>query len=107
MVAGRRGFGVRFRCAVRSFVRRVWSAMGSVALALQLHDRRSIHDSIQEGHRQGGVAEVVGPSLEVDVGHQSGRAFLAVCINDLVPQARGLRREAAFDAVKTKLVNLC
>lgn len=79
--------------------------MGSVGFAFQLHDRRAIYDSIQQSHRQGCVAEIVGPRVEVDVGDQSGGALLAACIDDLVPQAGGLRAEAAFDAIEAELIN--
>jgi len=81
--------------------------MGSVGFALQFHDRCAIHDSVEQGHRQGSVAEVVGPGLEVDVGHQCGGTLLAASVDDPVPQARGLRTDAAFDAVEAELVNLC
>ena len=79
--------------------------MGSVGFAFQFYNRRAIHDSIQQRHRQGCVAEVVGPGLEVDVGYQSRRALLAARIDDLVPQAGSLRAEAAFDAVEAELIN--
>jgi len=73
-------------------------AMNSVGFAFQLHDRRAVHDAIQEGHRQWRIAEVFGPRLEVDVGHQGRADPLTACVDDLVPQAGGLRTEAAFDA---------
>src|SRR4051794_25245636 len=79
--------------------------MSSVGFAFQFHDGCSIHHSIQQGHRQGCVAEIVGPSVEVDVGDQSGGALLAASVDDLVPQAGGLRAEAAFDAVEAELIN--
>ena len=79
--------------------------MGSIGFAFQLHDGGTVYDAIQEGHRQGPVAEVVGPGFEVDVGHQGGADALASCVDDFVPQARCLRTDAAFDAVEAELVN--
>ena len=83
----------------------IGAAMGSVGFAFQLHDGRSVYDSIQQSHRQGCVAEIVGPSVEVDVGDQRRGALLAASIDDLVPQAGCLRAEAAFDAVEAELVD--
>ena len=94
---------------------RVWSfrgsfvgtTMNSIGFAFQLHDRGAVHHAIQQGHRQGRVAEVVGPGLEVDVGHEGRRALLAAGIDDLVPQAGGLWADAAFNAVEAEFVDLC
>ena len=85
--------------------RLVGAAMDPVGFALQLHDGRTVHDPIQQRHRQGSIAEVFGPGLEVDVGHQGRADPLAARIDDLVPQAGGLRTQAAFDAVETKFVD--
>lgn len=51
------------------------------------------------------VAEVFGPRVEVDVGYQGRADALAARVNDLVPQARGLRTEAAFDAIEAELID--
>ena len=83
----------------------VGAAMGSVGFAFPFHDGGAIDDSIEQCHRQGCVAEIVGPSVEVDVGDQSGGALLAAGVDDLVPQAGGLRAEAAFNAVEAEFVN--
>ena len=79
--------------------------MNAIGFAFQLHDRGAVHDAIQHGHRQRRVAEVVGPGLEVDVRHQGGADALAAGVDDLVPQAGGLRTEAAFDAIEAEFVD--
>ncbi len=89
----------------RSFRGGCVGTVDPVGLPLQLHDRGSVDDAIQHGHRQRGVAEVVGPGLEVDVGDQRRGAFLTAGVDDLVPQTRRLRAEAAFDPVKAKFIN--
>ena len=79
--------------------------MNAIGFAFQLDDGGAVHHAIQHGHRQRGVAEVFGPGLEVDVGHQGGAGTLAAGVDDLVPQAGGLRTEAAFDAIEAEFVN--
>ena len=76
--------------------------MHAVGFAFQLHNRCAVHHPIQQRHRQRPVAEVSRPGLEVDVGDQGRAAALAAGVDDLVPQAGGLRTEAAFDAVKAE-----
>ena len=44
--------------------------MDAIGLALQLHDRRPIHHAIQQCHREGRVAQILGPVAEVDIGDQ-------------------------------------
>ena len=85
--------------------RLVGAAVNAVGFAFQLHNRRAVHDPIQKSHRQLRVAEVSRPGFEVDVGNQGGAGALAAGVDDLVPQAGGLRTEAAFDAVKAEFVN--
>ena len=82
-----------------------FGAVKSVGFAFQFHDGGAMNDAIQHGHRQLGVAEVFGPGVEVDVGHQGGADALAAGVDDLVPQAGCLRTEAAFDAVEPEFVN--
>ena len=79
--------------------------MEPVRSALQLDDRSAVDHAIQHGHGQLRVAEVLGPLFEVDVGNQSRGAFLAAGVDDLVPQTRRLRREAAFHAIEAKFVH--
>src|SRR6266540_1284239 len=79
--------------------------MNSIGFAFQLDDGGAVHDAIQQRHRQGRVAEVVGPGLEVDVRHQSRADALAARVDDLVPQAGGLRTDAAFNAIEAEFVN--
>ena len=81
------------------------AAMHSIRFAFQLHDRGAVHDAIQQRHRQGRVAEVVGPGFEVDVRHQGGADALTARIDDLLPQAGGLRADSTFDAVEAELVD--
>src|SRR5207253_1163058 len=81
------------------------TAMNAVGFALELHDGGAVHNSIQHRHCQGCVTEVVGPGFEVDVGHQGDAGTLAAGVDDLVPQAGGLRTEGAFDAIQAKFVN--
>ena len=85
--------------------RLVGVAVNSVGFAFQFHDRGTVHDAIQQRHRQRGVAEIVGPGLEVDVRHQGGADALAARVDDLVPQAGGLRTDSTFDAVEAELVD--
>src|SRR6266849_10858141 len=80
----------------------VGAAMRAIGFAFQLYNRGTVHDSVQECHRQGRVAEVVGPGFEVDVRHQGGADALATCVDDLVPQTRSLRADSTFDAVEAE-----
>jgi hypothetical protein len=51
---------------------RLTAAMGPVRLAVDLQDDRAIDHAIQKVHRQRGIAEVIAPGVEVDVGDQGG-----------------------------------
>jgi hypothetical protein len=81
--------------------------MDSVGFAFQFHDRGAVNHAVEHGHRQRGIAEILGPGLEVDVGDQSGAGSLAACVDDFVPQAGGLLTDGAFDVIEPKFVNLC
>ena len=61
--------------------------------------------AIQQGHRQGRIAEVIGPVLEVDVGDQRRRSLAAAAVNHLVEQTRRFRVFAAFEFVEAELVD--
>ena len=74
-----RGSGVLFRVQPAC----PWSAVG---LAFQLQQQGAVHEAIQEGHGQRRIAQVIVPSLEVDIGHQ-GRAAAGIAdFDDLVEQ---------------------
>src|ERR1700680_2033624 len=80
-------------------------AVNTIRLAFQLHDRGAVYDAVQERHRQRCVAEIVGPGFEVDVRHERRAGALAARVDDLVPQAGGLRTDRAFDAVEAEFVD--
>jgi hypothetical protein len=50
---------------------RVAGAGGAVGLALDFDDDRAVHQTVYQGHCQGGIAEVAGPGVEVDVRDES------------------------------------
>jgi hypothetical protein len=77
----------------------------AVGSAGEFHDRRAFDDAVQQGHGQLWVAEIFVPGLEVDVGHQGGAGTVTACVDDFVPQARGVRTQTAFDLVEAKLVD--
>src|SRR5439155_8411950 len=79
--------------------------MNAVRFALQFDNRCSVHHSIQQGHRQRRIAEIIGTGFEVDVGHQGRAGSLASCVDDFVPQAGSLGTKAAFNAVQAELIN--
>ena len=65
-----------------------------------IKDDGTVHQSVEEGHGQGHVAEIIAPGIEVDVGDQGGRVLLAAGVDDLVEQAGGLAALGAFDLVE-------
>ena len=48
----------------------------AVGFAVDLNDDGPFDETIQEGHGQGAIGEIVGPAIEVDVGNQGGGAVL-------------------------------
>lgn len=76
--------------------------MHAVRFPFQLHDGGHV---VQYGHRQRRVAEVVGPGLEVDVGHQGSAGALTAGVDDLISQAGGLRADGAFGAIEAEFIN--
>ena len=79
--------------------------MGSIRLTRDFDDDRPVDHAIRECHCQWGVAEIFGPSLEVDICDESGRSLLAASVDDLIEQAGRLRRFLAFQAVETEFVD--
>ena len=79
--------------------RRLFCPIRSIRLAIDLHDDRPVHDSVQERHRQRWIAPVVAPPVEVDVHHQRRRPS-AADVDQLVQQARCLGRFDAFQSVE-------
>jgi hypothetical protein len=71
----------------------------AIRLAVDLHDNRPVHDSVQERHRQRWIAPVVAPRVEVDVRHQRRRPS-AAGVDQLVQQARCLGRFDPFQSVE-------
>jgi len=49
---------------------------GAISLAGDLENDRPFDQPIEESHRQRAIGHVVSPFVEVDVGHQGGRALL-------------------------------
>jgi hypothetical protein len=78
--------------------------VSAVGLAVDLQDDGAINDPIQECRREGRVAEVIAPGLEVDVGGQGGRALAGAGVDDLEEEVGGLRGLLAFDVIEAKLV---
>ena len=79
--------------------------MGSIGLALEALDDRAVDDPIQQGHRQGRIAKIIGPVFEVDVGDQRRRALAAATVDHLVEQTRRFRVFATFEFVEAEFVN--
>lgn len=52
--------------------------LGSVGLAFDLQDDRSLDQPVEEGHRQRAIGEIVAPFVEVHVGdHRRGALLIA------------------------------
>src|SRR5260370_27556351 len=79
--------------------------MGAVGLALDLEDDGAVDQAVEESHGQGGIAQILAPGFEVDVGHQRRAGLVAAGVHDLVQQTGGLWRVAAFEAIEAKLVD--
>jgi hypothetical protein len=81
------------------------AAVDAVGSAGEFHDGCAVDDAVEQGHGQLRVAEILVPGLEVDVGHQGGADTITARVNDLVPQARRVRTQTAFDLVEAKLID--
>ena len=80
--------------------------MGTVGSPLDLQlDGGGDDEAVEDGHGQRWVAEVVGPGLEADVGHQGGGAFGATAVDDLVQKAGRLGGFGSLDAVEAEFVD--
>jgi hypothetical protein len=86
-------------------LRRLVAAVDAVRFAGEFHDGRAVDDAVEQGHGQLGVAEVLVPGLEVDVRDQGGAGVVTASIDDLVPQARRVGTQTAFDLVEAKLID--
>src|SRR5487761_2476495 len=80
-------------------------AMGAVGAACEFENHGAVDEAVEEGRRQRGVAEVVGPGGEVDVGRQRRRAAAGAGVEEAVVQAAGLGVRLTFQAVETEFVD--
>jgi hypothetical protein len=86
-------------------LRRFVAAVDAERFAGEFHDGRAVDDAVEQSHGQLRVAEILVPGLEVDVRHQGGAGTITASVDDLVPQARRVWTQTAFDLVEAKLIN--
>src|ERR1700731_2092817 len=79
--------------------------MGTVRAARDLQYHRAVHEAIEDGHGQRGIAEVIRPSLEADVGHHGRGTRRAAAVDHFVQEAGRLSRLRPLDLVEAELVD--
>ena len=79
--------------------------MRTIRLAFDLEDHGSFHEAVEESHGNRAIGQIVSPFVEVDIGHEGGRALLVSSGDDLVKQMSRLVTLGALDAVEPEFVD--
>jgi hypothetical protein len=93
-------------CSGRLVLRRLHLRC-AVGLAFDLQDDSSLDQSIQEGHRQRTVGQILPPFIEIHISDQCRRALLISRSDDLIEQMGGLGAFCALDSVKPEFIDKC
>jgi hypothetical protein len=105
--AGATAPGVKRRRFLGGMAFRSFGLLGAIGLPFDLQDNRPFNQTVEEGHRQRTIGEIVSPFIEVHVSDHSRGALLIARGDDLIEQVRRLQTFDALDFVKPEFVNKC